>query len=75
MAEMLINRVLSLGLGLSNYLLPGSNIDMLLQTLTSHRMGLLLAVPPYDLRSTSKNVHGSSVAGTAIGLKTLNEGE
>jgi acyl-coenzyme A synthetase/AMP-(fatty) acid ligase len=45
-AGMLINCFLSLGMGLTNYLVPGSDIDLLVSTLERQDINFLFAVPP-----------------------------
>jgi acyl-coenzyme A synthetase/AMP-(fatty) acid ligase len=43
---MLINCFLSLGIGMSNYLVPGSDIDLLMSTLQHEKINFMFCVPP-----------------------------
>lgn len=45
-AGMLINCFLSLGIGLTNYIVPGNDIDLLLSTLERRQINFMFAVPP-----------------------------
>lgn len=45
-AGMLVNCFIPLGAGLTNYLAPGANIDLVLSTLEKEHINFLFAVPP-----------------------------
>ena len=52
-AGMLVNCFLTLGLGFCNYLVPGSNINLLLEIIVKEKVNYLMAVPPVYQRLTS----------------------